>query len=643
MQFLTLAGCFDGLRPPPRLTPTEWADTHRVLSSQASAEPGLWRTAKTPYLQEPMDCFDAYSPIREVIFMKGAQIGITEMLYNVMGYVIDVNPGPILSIMPTSGTSEQNTKMRFTPMVEASPTLLAKVGIGKSRTSSNTITQKSFPGGVIVFGGANSAASLRSLPIKFLLMDELDAYPNDLDNEGSPVELAKTRTSTFGSSKKIAYVSTPTDEDTSLIAEYFKASDMRYYHVPCPHCGLMQQLVWSRMVYDKDLKDIQDVKYQCVGCEELIEERFKSKMLAQGVWTVTNPSGASKTKRGYHLSSLYSPLGWKSWADIANQVEVAERENDDAKRKVVVNTVFGETTKNKSITPKPQRLYDRAGGYARGEIPDGAAILTAGVDVQKNRLEVEIVGWGFMGRSWSIDYHELPGDTTQPKVWDDLTNLLYRTWTRPDGREMGLSKMAVDSGYNTVEVYAWCRRHSSALVMAVKGQDNSKQSTLLRASQPVDLSGSGKKIAGVGLWTLGVDLIKSEVYAKMNLDLDGKGEAPSGYCYFPDGYPLEYYNMLCAERREARKDTKGYMRWTWKKHRPRNEAFDCRVYARAAVHLVGVDRWSEKDWESELNIGYTPPQPTNMKLVYLSAPEAEEQKPPPRARKKRRGESEHWS
>ena len=230
----------------------------------------------------------------------------------------------------------------------------------KTRSSSNTMTQKSFPGGAIIFGGANSPASLRSLPIKVLLMDEIDAYPPDLDGEGSPVELAKTRTSTFGSSKKIAYVSTPTDEDTSLIAEYFKASDMRYYHVPCPHCGLMQRLVWARMIYDSEVREIKDVKYQCVGCEELIEERHKSKMLAQGVWTVTNPEAASKTRRGYHLSSLYSPLGWKSWADIANQVETAERENDDAKRKVVVNTVFGETTKNKSITPKPQRLYDRA-------------------------------------------------------------------------------------------------------------------------------------------------------------------------------------------------------------------------------------------------------------------------------------------
>ena len=643
MLFNTLNGFFDGLRPPPRLTPTQWADKHRVLSSKASAEPGLWRTSKTPYLAEIMDNFDAHSPVKEVIFQKGAQIGATEVLYNIMGYFIDVNPGPILSVMPTLGMSEQNTKMRFSPMVEASPTLLEKVGKGKTRSSSNTMTQKSFPGGAIIFGGANSPASLRSLPIKVLLMDEIDAYPPDLDGEGSPVELAKTRTSTFGSSKKIAYVSTPTDEDTSLIAEYFKASDMRYYHVPCPHCGLMQRLVWARMIYDSEVREIKDVKYQCVGCEELIEERHKSKMLAQGVWTVTNPEAASKTRRGYHLSSLYSPLGWKSWADIANQVETAERENDDAKRKVVVNTVFGETTKNKSITPKPQRLYDRAGGYARGEIPDGAAILTAGVDVQKNRLEVEVVGWGYMGRSWSIDYHEIPGDTTQPHVWDELTRLLYRTWTRPDGRELGLSKMAVDSGYNTVQVYDWCRRHSSALVMAIKGQDNSKQSTILRASQAVDLTGNGKKIAGVGLWTIGVDLIKSGVYVKLNQDLDSQGTPPSGYCHFPDGYPMEYYNMLCAERRVARKDTRGYLKWTWEKLRPRNEAFDCRVYARAAVHLVGVDRWAESDWDVEMRTGYTPPKPSNMDLVYLTKPDMREPEPAVKKAKKRRRPSSHWS
>ena len=604
-----LAGLYDGLRPPERVTPSEWADRYRFLSSKASAEPGRWKTSRTPYLREPMDCFDNYSPVEEVVFMKGAQIGATEALYNIMAYYIDVAPGPILSVMPTESTSKKNTRLRFNPMVAATPRLSEKIGASKSRDASNTIHQKDFPGGAIIFGIATSAPSLRSLPIRVLLMDEIDGYPNDVAGEGSPVNLAVVRTTTF-SNRKIAYTSTPTEEDTSKIAAEFENSDQRYYHVPCPHCGSFQKLVWSQIRYDETARRITDATYECIDCGEQIEERFKTQMFAAGEWVPENPALLSKTRRGYHLSGLYSPHGWQSWAQLAQKYETAKRENSDEKMRVFINTALGETVKTVSVTPKPQRLYDRAGGYARGTLPQEAALLTAGVDVQQQRIEAEVVAWSDRGQSWSIDYYILHGDTTQPEVWAQLTRVLYRTWKRPDGREIGLSKMAVDSGYNTQEVYNWCRHHSPALVMAVKGQDHTKQSTMIRASQAVDVTGSGKKIPGVGLWTIGVDLIKSEVYAKLLLELNADGEYPIGYCHFPDGYPLDYYKMLCAERREARKDSKGYLRYSWVKTQPRNESFDCRVYARAAVHLVGVDRWTAEDWRQEHEQGYTPPNPT---------------------------------
>jgi phage terminase large subunit GpA-like protein len=636
---MLIQGMLDGLRPPPRLLPTEWADQHRYLSSKASAEPGRWRTSRTPYLAEIMDNFAPYSPVQEVVFMKGAQIGATEVLYNIMGFYIDIDPCPILAVMPTEGTAKKNTKLRFQPMVDASPTLLKKVGVGKSRKASNTLQQKDFPGGAIVFGGANSAASLRSLPIRVLLLDELDAYPSDLDGEGSPVELAKARTSTFAN-KKVAYVSTPTDEDNSLIEAYFKASDQRYYHVPCPHCGTMQALEPENLVYDSSQKMIQEAHYQCAGCDELIEERYKTKMLALGEWVVTNPVMASKLRRGYHLNSLYSPYGWKSWREIAQQIVDAERENSDEKRKVVVNTVFGRTVKNKSITPKPQVLFDRAGGYRRGEVPEEVAMLTCGVDVQKDRLELEIVGWGDRRQSWSIDYIEIPGETDQPQVWDNLTRILYRTWTRKDGVELGLSKMAVDSGYNTQHVYNWCRLHPMSLVIAVKGSSNTRQTSILRKGTAVDVDNTGRKIDDVSFWNLGVDMLKAEVYGHLNAELNPDASKPMGWCFFPGGYALEYYRMLCAEKRVLQKDNKGYTRWYWQKIRPRNEAFDCRVYARAAAHLAGVDRWNARDWESERRNGYVPPKPANLEKLMMTpivehAPEPLVRTPkPPRKRRK---------
>lgn len=611
VDFNYIEGMLDGLRPPPRLKPTEWADTHRYLSSKASSMPGRWSTARTPYLAEIMDCFDNYSPVQEVVFMKGAQIGATEVLYNIMGYFIDIAPGPIMSIMPTESTSKNNVKQRFNPMIDASPTLTKKIAKNKTRDSSNTLSHKDFPGGAIIFAGANSAASLRSLPIRVLLMDEIDGYPSDLDGEGSPVELAKVRTSTFGN-KKIAYVSTPTDEDTSMVAEYFADSDQRYYNVPCPHCGVFQPLVFERLVYDKTKKLITEAKYQCEGCDELIEERYKTKMLAAGTWIATNPDYDSKLRRGYHLSSLYSPKGWKSWPEIAQQYETAERKNNDELRRVFVNTVLGQTSKHKSKTPKPQRLFDRAGGYAQGHVPAGAYILTAGVDVQADRLEAEIVGWGPDGRSWTIEYLVLFGKTDQPEVWTQLSKVLYQTWPHADGKPIGLSKMAVDSGFNTQKVYNWCRQHSPALVLAVKGNSNSRQSTMVRSTEAVDRTEGGKKLSGVNLFTLGVDVIKSETYTRLNTELDDDGNPLPGYCEFPDGLPLEYYKMLCSERQIVEKDPKGYPRFIWQKLRARNEAFDCRVYARAAVHILGVDRWSPEEWAQERINLYVPPVPATI-------------------------------
>lgn len=619
-----IVGFLDGLRPAKHLLPSEWADQYRYLSSRAASEPGQWRTSRTPYLKEIMDCFDTHSQVREVVIMKGAQLGLTEAGYNVLGYFIDTDPGPLMYVGPTEGVTKRNTKMRFDPMIEASPTLSTKIGKAKSRDSSNTISQKNFPGGVIIFAGANSAASLRSVPIRVIVFDETDAFPIDLEGEGSPIELGMARTRTF-SNKKVLKISTPTLADTSVIASEFESTDQRYFNVPCPHCGTMQPLEWERLEFDKTQDPITHATYNCIGCDEPIEERHKPRMLALGKWIPRKPENADPLRVGYHINSFYSPLGWYSWAEAAQQFMIAYRENDQSKLKVFVNTVRGLPWTETITTPKAEDLYARRGGYRSHEVAADVAMLTCGVDVQADRLELEIVGWCPGMRSRSILYAVLPGNTTEEQVWEDLTRVLYRGFERADGATIGISKMCIDSGYNTQNVYAFCRKHPGNLVVPIKGQANDRQKTMLRPPQVVQVRADGKKVGNTALWTIGVSMIKQEVYGRLLQTLNEDGTAPAGYCHFPEDYDISYFHMLASERIVTRVNTKGYTEHVWEKIQARNEALDCRVYARAGAEMLGMSRWKESNWRAAIGNSYTP-----------KAPKDTTEAPPKRKRKKNR-------
>jgi phage terminase large subunit GpA-like protein len=606
MTYEAINGFLDGLRPPRRLDPAEWADTHRYLSSVAAAEPGRWRTTRTPYLREIMNRFDPYDKTEEVIFMKGAQIGASETAFNVLGYFVDMDPCPIMYVMPTESTAKRNSKMRLDPMIEASPTLKSKIADIKSRDKGNTILQKDFPGGTLILAGANSASGLRSVPVRVLLLDEVDAFPQDLDGEGSPVDLAKARTRTFAN-KKIFQLSTPTMEATSRIALEFSQTDQRFYFVPCPHCGHTQRLTWDRVKFNKADDPVTDATYQCEGCEEHIEERHKPGMLARGVWTPTADVDQHTRKVGYHLSSLYSPLGWYSWSDAANDFLKAKRKNDQNGLKVFVNTVLGETWKEKIIVPEYDRLFERRGGYRSGEVPPGVAILTAGVDVQDDRLELEVVGWGEGLRSWSIDYRVLPGKTSEAQVWADLREVLNETFARTDGARLGIYRAAIDSGYNTNHVYKFCRSVGATRAVPIKGQSGSTQSTMLRPPQSVSITADGKRTGTTMLWNIGVDILKTEIYGALNLALGPDGDEPAMYCRFPSDYDISYFKMLTAERLVARKNPRGFTAYSWEKQQERNEALDCRAYARAAAAIVGVDRWEPANWKAAAAAVFIPP------------------------------------
>jgi phage terminase large subunit GpA-like protein len=593
-----------GARPDPLLTISQWADRYRWLSQRASAEHGRWRTERTPYLREIMDCLSPMSPIERTVFMKGAQIGGTECGNNWMGYIIHQAPGPMMSVQPTVEMAKRNSKQRIDPLIEESEVLRKLVRDPRSRDSGNTVLSKDFPGGVLVMTGANSAVGLRSMAARYLFLDEVDAYPGDVEGEGDPITLAMARTRTFAR-RKVFLVSTPKITGMSRIESAYEESDQRKYWVPCPTCREFQILKFAQLRWPKG--DPQSAVYVCEHCGQEIRNHLKHSMLARGEWRA-GAKGDGRTA-GFHISSLYSPVGWFSWGDAAKQFEQAQK--NPALLQVFVNTVLGETWTLLGEAPEWQKLYDRREDYKVGLVPRGGLFLTAGADVQKDRIEVEIAAWGRGKESWSVDYRVFEGDTSRAAVWEKLTGLLNESFTTESGLELPIMQLAVDSGFATIEVYQWARRQGGR-VLVIKG--DSRTPSLIGSASPVEVGPMGAKLKrGVRVWPVNSGMAKEELYRWLRQDRPTDEDVakgipfPSGYCHFPR-YSEEYFKQITAEQLVT-KIVKGYRRHEWQKMRERNEALDCRVYARAAAGRVGIDRFQEKHWtDLERRVGAPPVQ-----------------------------------
>ena len=579
-----------GLRPEPLQTVSEWADANRLLDGKSSAEPGRWRTARTPYLRAIMDDLSPWSPVERVVFMKGSQVGGTEVGFNFLGAMIDGFPGPSMYVGPTIELAKHTAKTRLDPMVALVPSLRAKVASPRERDGGSTVQEKAFPGGFLLLTGGNSAAGLRSTPIAYLVLDEVDSYPGDLDGEGDPVALAIRRTETFRR-RKIFTLSTPTVAGASRIEAEYEASDKRQFLLACPDCGHRQALEWSHVVWTDIGVAPADACYRCAGCEVPIPHSAKADMLAGGVWQPTQegPPGV----HGYHLPGLYSP--WVSWGEAA--LEYIKSKGSPTQRKTFHNTYLGLPFSESEDEPDWKRLYERCEDYEHGKVPHGGLVLTCGCDVQKDRIECEIVAWGRGWQSWSVDYRVLEGSPALPSVWAKLDGLLGRSFLHAAGGELPIARLAIDTGgHFTSEVYGWCSRHDSARIMAIKGVDGIN--TPLAAPTYIDVARNGRRLRrGAQLWPVSVSLIKSQLYARLRLDRPDEGEPyPDGYCHFPK-YSEEHFRQLTAERLTLIKTRGGGRRRGWEPTRERNERLDCRIYAVAAAYAEGLGRWTEDDWK----------------------------------------------
>lgn len=606
-----IEGFIAGLRPEPRLTVAEWAATNRYLSSSESATPGKWDNNLCPYLVEIMECLSISRQVQQIIAMKGAQLGFTECANNLIGYIIDQAPCKIMMVQPTDDVAKEMSKTRIAPMLESTESLAIKVKPSRSRDSGNTTKLKQFAGGALRLCGANSPVALRNFAARFLVLDEIDAYPEDLGNEGSPIALAQARNRTFGRRAKTYMLSTPTVAGKSLIEIEFLKTDQRYYFCPCPHCGFEQRFEWKQMKWKLDEHGSPiEVHYECLKCIGKIEERHKGPMMIKGSWKPTVPANIDSKVRGYHISSLYSPSQWLPWEKIVKMWLKAQGNNNELK--TFTNTVLGEPWVEKGDAPDWKNIYNKRIEYKFNTINNEVCFITVGVDIQKGRIEAEVVGWCRNRVSYSIAYHQFMGDTdtAQSEVWARLNELLNEVWVRPDRLVLPVLTMAVDTGYNTHTVYEFCRLSGGRAIPIKGGHDTQLQ--VLTQPRVVDVNYEGKKVGAVQLWTIGVGILKKEFYGHLQLFIGDSKIVPPGYCFFPQ-YSEEHFKGLTAESFLFKINRLGRKKWQWTKTFERNEPLDCRVYARAAAAIIGMDLFTDDEFEAVLNACAEADQPQEKK------------------------------
>ena len=549
------------VKPPKKMTVSEWADKYRVLSPEASSEPGKWDTSRAEYQRGIMDAFSD-PKVYQVVWMSSAQVGKTEALLNIIGYFIHQDPSPMLLLQPTLEMAQTFSKDRLAPMLRDTPVLKGKVKDAKSRNSGNTILHKTFPGGHITMAGANSPSSLASRPVRVALLDEVDRYPLSAGSEGDPVNLAIKRTTTFWN-RKIMLTSTPTIKGISRIEKAYEESDKRRFYVPCPFCGKKQYLKWSNVVWEDN--NPKTAKYVCEECGSLWNDAQRWNAIRNGEWIA---EGEFNGIAGFWLNEIYSP-----WVKLADMVTNFLNSKDDPEMlKTFVNTSLGETWEDVGGEELEwEKFYSLKEEYKK--IPARALVLTCGVDVQDDRLEGEIRAWGEREESWGIKRFVIYGSPALDETWEKLDDIIFAQYEHELGIKMKIALTCIDSGgHFTDEVYRYTKAREFRGVFAIKGSSTYAAPIITRPST------NNKYKAKVFL--IGTDTAKELIFARLKFTLEEKI-----YYHWNDEYDEEYFKQLTAEK-PITKFEKGVKKREWVKVRKRNEALDYNVYALAALRIL---------------------------------------------------------
>jgi phage terminase large subunit GpA-like protein len=578
----------DALRPPPKLSLSEWADEFGVLSAESSAEAGRWHTI--PYQRGMMDAVTDPT-IEQVTVLKSARVGYTKILNHVIGYHIHQDPCSIMLVQPTIEDAQGYSKEEISPMLRDTPVLRGLVSEAKAKDGENTILQKMFPGGTLSLVGANSPRGFRRVSRRIVLFDEIDGYPPSAGAEGDQIKLGIRRTEYFWN-RKIVAGTTPTVKDGSRGEKLFEQSDQRRYFVPCPSCGEFQYLKWKNLHWPPGEPLLAYFVCEKNGCT--IPHSKKRWMVEHGEWRATAPGNGKHA--GFHIWAAYSYSPNAGWGQLA--AEFLEAKGDAESLKTFVNTVLGELWEEEySAKIGAEGLKARAETYTPGVAPARALVLTAGVDVQDNRLAVSIYGWGQGEESWVVSHMEIYGDPSKPEIWKQLDDVLLRPWRHELGCEIGIAAAAIDTGgHYTHEVYQYVRERRAnkmkVRVIAIKGQSQ-KGKIAIGKPKKVDVNFRGQSLKfGVDLYPLGTDTIKSTLYGRLK-----HNEPGPGYMHFHGDLPDEFFQQITVEKQVTRY-VKGFPIREWVKPAgKRNEALDCLVYAYAALQFLYTKYHRKTIWE----------------------------------------------
>jgi phage terminase large subunit GpA-like protein len=589
----------------------DWSDKYRILPQETSSEHGAWITARFPFLRKIMKKLSPSSLARMIVVMKGAQLGFTESAINWILYNAHCRPGPLLYTQKTDDAARDFSNQKLKPSILVCEALAGILGDQRPKQYASSWDNKAYPGGFAVLGGANSTPFLRSKSIRDAIADEEDTFERSLGNEGSPIWLIIKRMVNFPD-KKFYRLSTPLIKETSTIEPAYEAGSQEQYYVPCPHCnpnadedGHMFVIKWENIKYSKELDNNtgnpKDVWCECPHCASRIDEAlWKTWMLDNGDWY--SVKGAEKRYKvgdvpnpSFQISSLYSPFGFFSWDEAVGEWFEYQRTKDVALLQVFINQTLAETFSLEGSEISHEYLYNRRESYSGNlgdfDVPMDALCLTAGVDIQDDRIEVETVGWGLLEENWSIDYTVLPGDTAlkgdrygmlktgQPSVWRLLDDYLMRQWKHESGVHMPIEVTMIDAKYKTEEVHTFCRLRESRRIFPVTGKEGWGRG-LFEAKR--------RRHARYGTmcYQANVDELKNKVYAQLQIDQPGPG-----FCHFPKNakYTEKYFKGLTCEKRSVRMVNGSKVLFWECPEGARNEPIDLRDYAYTAFLAYPVN------------------------------------------------------
>lgn len=608
--------------PPPNLTATEWANEHFYLSPESSAEPGKYNSARTPYIRTILD--ELTNPKTDTIVLRGCrQVVKTTVILIGIGMSMDIDPCPMLLLEPTLDLAERVSKRRIAPMIRDSQVLSKIIGTPRSRDADNTILNKTFRGGALTISGANSPSGLISEPRKKLFFDEVDYYPPTVGQQGDPIATALQCTISFWD-RKVVYVSRPSVKNLSRIDACIEASDERYFNVPCHACRKKQKLEWQNVKWDSGRPET--AVYVCRYCAAAWDDPQRLEAMTDGEWIAEREFNGMA---GFSINGIYS-----IWRPLSVMVKHFLEANEKKKQGNLQplrdweNDELGQSWEDEAEKTVPEPLFERRENYSASALPWRILYLTAGIDVQDDRLEIEIVGWRATKReepeeSWGVDDIVLYFDKATEgaprkysKLWEtgaELDELLKREYRTEDGRKLRISAVCIDSGgHHTDEVYRFCNRRLARHIYAIKGADGSRPIWPHRA-------GKSKKYKGSLVWIVGVDTAKDAIYSSLRV-----AESGPGYSHFPVAYEIGYFQQLSSEQVRTKYRNGRPVRYWFKPAGVRNEALDRRVYALAALRSRPVP------WEILIRSAPTEPPPETPGIVSPGSPE---EKPLPEAPK----------